>query len=117
MKIPLDRVNFMCKLVPMKGTISQKSLTGRDERKAGVQAASTTADSVTVRQWIDIAMKLEGMNRNVGTHAAGVVISDGPISDYVPVQRAKRKSGRQRERRQGRRQRRGRDHAVGNGHP
>ena len=32
-------------------------------------------------------MKLEGTNRNVGTHAAGVVIANGPITDYVPVQR------------------------------
>src|SRR5207248_992211 len=45
----------------------------------------------TVRQWVDIARKLEGMNRNVGTHAAGVLIANGPITDYVPVQRATRK--------------------------
>ena len=36
-------------------------------------------------------MKLEGTNRNVGTHAAGVVIANGPITDYVPVQRVVRK--------------------------
>src|SRR5205823_1615377 len=36
--------------------------------------------------------KLEGMNRNVGTHAAGVVIANGPITDYVPVQRVVRKT-------------------------
>ncbi len=34
---------------------------------------------------IDMAMKLEGLPRNVGTHAAGVVISDRNITDYVPV--------------------------------
>ena len=41
---------------------------------------------------VDIARKLEGMNRNVGTHAAGVVIANGPITDYVPVQRVVRKT-------------------------
>ena len=44
-----------------------------------------------VRELVDIARKLEGTNRNVGTHAAGVVIANGPITDYVPVQRAVRK--------------------------
>ncbi|MFL5339173.1 MAG: DNA polymerase III subunit alpha, partial [Gemmataceae bacterium] len=43
------------------------------------------------RQWVDIARKLEGMNRNAGTHAAGVVIANGPITDYVPVHRAVRR--------------------------
>ncbi len=91
MKIPLDRVNFMCKLVPMKGAIS---LELKDAMEVADFKREYNADSVT-RQWIDIAMKLEGMNRNVGTHAAGVVISDGPISDYVPVQRAKRKGDKE----------------------
>ncbi|HTP80847.1 MAG TPA: DNA polymerase III subunit alpha [Bacteroidota bacterium] len=34
---------------------------------------------------IDTAKVLEGMNRNVSTHAAGVVIAPGDISDYVPM--------------------------------
>src|SRR5205823_14752681 len=44
------------------------------------------------RHMVDIARKLEGMNRNVGTHAAGVVIANGPITDYVPVQRVVRRA-------------------------
>src|SRR5262249_54624651 len=44
-----------------------------------------------VRELIDIARRLEGTNRNAGTHAAGVVIADGPLSDYVPLQRVIRK--------------------------
>src|SRR5207249_11639731 len=46
-----------------------------------------------IRRLIDIAMKLEGTNRNAGTHAAGVVIANGPITDYVPVMRIQRKDG------------------------
>ncbi|HSQ57425.1 MAG TPA: DNA polymerase III subunit alpha, partial [Gemmata sp.] len=41
---------------------------------------------------VDIALKLEGINRNVGTHAAGVIIANGPITEYVPVQRVVRKA-------------------------
>ncbi len=36
---------------------------------------------------IDIAMALEGMPRNASTHAAGVVICDRAVSDYVPLAR------------------------------
>ena len=85
--IPLDRVNYMCKLVPMKGAIS---LTLTDAMKVPDFRIEYDNDP-TARHWIDIAMKLEGMNRNVGTHAAGVVISDGPITNFIPVQRVVRK--------------------------
>ena len=44
-----------------------------------------------VRELLDIAIKLEGTNRNAGTHAAGVVIANGPLTDYVPLQRVIRK--------------------------
>src|SRR5205823_7343938 len=44
-----------------------------------------------IRELIDIARKLEGTNRNAGTHAAGVVIANGPLAEHVPLQRALRK--------------------------
>src|SRR5437763_958085 len=37
------------------------------------------------RQLLDFAMKLEGLSRHAGVHAAGVVIAPGPLDDYVPV--------------------------------
>ena len=37
------------------------------------------------RKLIDTAISLEGMPRNISVHAAGVVITDKPISDYVPL--------------------------------
>jgi DNA polymerase-3 subunit alpha len=36
-------------------------------------------------QLLDFAMKLEGLSRHAGVHAAGVVIAPGPLDDYVPV--------------------------------
>ena len=39
------------------------------------------------KKLIDIAMSLEGMPRNASTHAAGVVISELPVSGYVPLAR------------------------------
>lgn len=43
--------------------------------------------SEEARKLIDIARSLEGMPRNASTHAAGVVISELPVSDYVPLAR------------------------------
>lgn len=38
-----------------------------------------------VHELIDNARSVEGMPRNTSTHAAGVVICDAPVSDYVPL--------------------------------
>ena len=40
-----------------------------------------------VKKLIDTAMAIEGMPRNTSTHAAGVVITKLPVSDYVPLAR------------------------------
>ena len=37
------------------------------------------------KELLDTAMKLEGMPRHASTHAAGVVISDRPVVEYVPL--------------------------------
>lgn len=39
--------------------------------------------------WIDKAMRIEGTNKTYGIHAAGVVISASPLTDIVPLSRAK----------------------------
>ncbi len=38
-----------------------------------------------VKDLLDTAMELENLNRHAGMHAAGVVISEGPLWDHVPV--------------------------------
>ncbi|MBX9258769.1 DNA polymerase III subunit alpha [Desmonostoc muscorum CCALA 125] len=40
-----------------------------------------------VRHWIDMAMRIEGTNKTFGVHAAGVVISDEPLDEIVPLQK------------------------------
>src|SRR6476646_6821200 len=86
--VPLDRVNQMCKLVPMKGAIAADLA----EAMASPDFKREYDQDPQVRHMVNVALKLEGMNRNVGTHAAGVVIANGPITDYVPVQRVVRKA-------------------------
>ncbi len=42
-------------------------------------------NSPEVKRLVDTAMALEGMPRNISVHAAGVVITDRPVTDYVPL--------------------------------
>lgn len=38
-----------------------------------------------IHEWLDMAMKIEGMPRQSSTHAAAVVISASPVTDYSPL--------------------------------
>jgi DNA polymerase-3 subunit alpha len=84
--IPLDRVNAITKLVP-----ARLGATLDDAMKEVPEFRREYESDALTRKWFDVAMKLEGTNRQAGIHAAGVVIADGPITDFVPVHRAMRK--------------------------
>jgi len=62
-----------------------KALEKSDQLK---KAHDTDAE---VRKLLDLAMGIEGLARNVGTHAAAVVIADRPLTDYVPLQHVQEK--------------------------
>jgi DNA polymerase III subunit alpha len=86
LNVPLDRVNQLTKMIPQI-----LGITLDDALKQNSDLRAEYEKDPQVRELIDIARKLEGTNRNAGTHAAGVVIANGPITDYVPVQRVVRK--------------------------
>ena len=73
---------------PARRSASRSTTRSKQSRRP--EGANTTPIR-DVRELIDIARKLEGTNRNAGTHAAGVVIANGPLTDYVPLQRVMRK--------------------------
>lgn len=83
MEIPLPEVDRLAKLVPFvagKGSGMADALAVREFK----QIYDTDPK---MREVVDIAAKMEGTVRNAGTHAAGVVISDRPIMDYLPLHR------------------------------
>ena len=47
--------------------------------------ADASKNDPEVREIVDLAYKLEGIARNVGKHAGGVVIAPGSISDFCPI--------------------------------
>ncbi|HMP78765.1 MAG TPA: DNA polymerase III subunit alpha [Pirellulaceae bacterium] len=78
--IPLARVNQLTALVPTRpGVTLQEAL---DEVEELRRARDTDPD---VREIIEFAIRLEGLARNIGTHAAAVVIGDQPLTEYVPL--------------------------------
>ncbi|WKZ41293.1 MAG: DNA polymerase III subunit alpha [Anaerolineales bacterium] len=83
MEIPLPEVDRVAKLVPFspgKGSSMEDALAIREFK----QIYDTDPK---MREVIDVATKMEGTIRNAGTHAAGVVISDKPIQEYLPLHR------------------------------
>ncbi len=83
MGMPFELVDRAAKLIPddLNMTIS-KAL----EKKELRELYDSDSD---VHRLMDTASKLEGMPRNASVHAAGVVISDAPVSDYVPLRLSK----------------------------
>lgn len=80
MAVPYATCDKIAKLIPNDlGITIEKALDISDELK------SMYNSDATVHDLIDTARKLEGTPRHTTTHAAGVVITEKPVSDYVPL--------------------------------
>ena len=80
MDVPYAFCDRLAKLVPQRLGISL-----RDAINASPELKSLYEADERAKQVLDMAIKVEGMPRHASTHAAGVVISDRPVSDYVPL--------------------------------
>jgi DNA polymerase III subunit alpha len=81
LSVPLKRVDEVAKMVPEELNIELKEAL---EKSAELKEAYNTDPQI--KELLDLAMELEGLARSAGTHAAGVVVSDRPIEEYVPLQ-------------------------------
>ena len=78
--IPYATVDIIAKLVPMELNITiEKAL------KISSELNKRYKEDEQAKTLLDIAMSIEGMPRHATMHAAGVVITDKPVSDYVPL--------------------------------
>ena len=82
LNIPLARVEQINKLVP-----GRLNITLDEAIKEEPALRRMAEEDPEVARLLDFARRLEGMNRNVGTHAAGVVIADRPLEELVPLQK------------------------------
>ncbi|HLT31377.1 MAG TPA: DNA polymerase III subunit alpha [Myxococcaceae bacterium] len=98
--LPFSEGDRLAKLVPdILGITLGQAIYG--DEKAGLAAEPRLKElmenpqvlgqvegrDVTSREVLEIALALEGLHRQAGMHAAGVVIADKPLWEYVPVYR------------------------------
>jgi DNA polymerase-3 subunit alpha len=81
--VPLGEADRLAKLVPFSLDMTlERALETEPELKQAYQQNELT------RRVIDIGKKLEGLARHASIHAAGVVIADKPLTNFVPLYKA-----------------------------
>ena len=78
LNMSLSEVNIIAGMIP-KNMILEKALEESKELKTRYD------NDARVKNLIDMALKLEGMPRNISIHAAGLVITNKPVYEYVPL--------------------------------
>lgn len=89
MDIPLGEVDKVAKLIP---NVPSHPVTIEQALEEVNELKEIYNNTPHLHELIDTAAKLDGVVRNAGTHAAGVVISDKPIVEYLPLHRPTRES-------------------------
>src|SRR5215470_10983894 len=84
MEIPYADVDRIAKLVPTQLNITlEKAIENSPPLREAIEKDGQ------IRELFETAKKLEGLVRNSGVHAAGVVISPRPLTELVPLHRTK----------------------------
>jgi DNA polymerase III subunit alpha len=78
--LPFNFVDGIAKLIPLELGIT---LDAALEKEPQLQERRESEEEVA--QLLELALRLEGLVRNVGMHAGGVLISPGKISDFSPI--------------------------------
>ena len=80
MSLPYSEVDAIAKLIPNEIDMTlEKALEREPELKKKYE------EDERIKELIDYSKVLEGLSRHASTHAAGVVIAPGPITDYAPL--------------------------------
>ncbi|MEK7843950.1 MAG: DNA polymerase III subunit alpha, partial [Pseudomonadota bacterium] len=78
--LPYNFVDQLAKLVPF-----ELGMTLKKAREIEPQLNQRVQQEEGVRDLLELAERLEGIARNVGTHAGGVLIASGKITDFCPI--------------------------------
>ncbi|HQU63488.1 MAG TPA: DNA polymerase III subunit alpha, partial [Nitrosomonas sp.] len=78
--LPYNFVDQLAKLVPF-----EIGMTLKKAREIEPQLNQRAAEEEDVRHLLELAESLEGLTRNIGMHAGGVLIAPGKITDFCPV--------------------------------
>ena len=80
--LPYGHVDRLCKMIPFDPS---RPLTLQESIAREPRIAEEEKNNPKVKKLIELSLKLEGLNRNLATHAAGVVIADEKLSEQVPL--------------------------------
>ena len=80
LNVPLSEVDRIAKLVPEGPGVKLDSAIREEPELKSLENGSETP-----RKLLSIARSLEGLARHASTHACGVVISDRPLTEYLPL--------------------------------
>lgn len=83
-ELPFNEANLITKLIPedLKMTLD-KALAEEPKLQELID------NDAKIKQIFNISRRLEGLFRHAGVHAAGVIITSGPVVDYSPLMRGK----------------------------
>ncbi len=84
LQMPYMQVDRLSKLIPMNPA---NPLTLQQAIDSEPRLQEERDREPNVKALFDIALRLEGLNRNASTHAAGIVIGDRPLEQLVPLYR------------------------------
>ncbi len=85
--MPYGDVDRIAKLVP-----NQINITIEEALEQESRLLKLTKDDPRVKELIDVAIALEGLPRHASTHAAGVVISNRPLPEYLPLYKGQKEN-------------------------
>ncbi len=88
LELPFAEVNEITKLIP-NGLVEGKKVTIDKALELEPKLREIQTQKPIYAEVIKVARALEGLNRQTGMHAAGVVIGDKPLWEYVPLCRGK----------------------------
>lgn len=80
MAIPYADVDRIAKMIP-----AELDMTLKKALESEPELNNLYKNDPQITKLINIAQSLEGLNRHASVHAAGVIISDKPLSNYMPV--------------------------------
>lgn len=83
MDIPYSEVDRVAKLIPNVPNITLKDSLSIEPKLKELYDTNTA-----IKELIDVAQILEGLSRHASTHAAGVVISPEPLTEFLPLYKA-----------------------------
>lgn len=81
--VPLEVVNQAARLIPQE----PKPKPLMDYVEGNPELKELYDKSGEIRQIVDTAVHLQGVNRHASTHAAGVIVADKPLLEYLPLHR------------------------------